>query len=280
MKRWKLQGIVFCILGLLLAHSPQPVLADHSSPNPLQDAGFEQKLNAQVPLGLSFRDEAGRSVRLGEYFGKKPVILFFAYYECPMLCSLVMNDLTKTLQELIYDAGNQFEVITVSMDPGETPELAAAKKAVYLQEYGRPGAETGWHFLTGEQAEIHQLADAVGFRYVYDEEKDQYAHPAGIMVITPEGKVSRYFPGIDYSAVDLRLGLVEASQQKIASPVDQFFLLCYAYDPVTGRYTIIVEKALRLGGIATVAALGTAIGVLFWRERRLQKNSITTEHEG
>lgn len=280
MKRWKFQGIVFCFLGLLLAHSTQLAWADHSSPNPLQDAGFEQKLNAQVPLGLSFRDEAGRSVRLGEYFGKKPVILFFAYYKCPMLCSLVMSDLTKTLQELNYDAGNQFEVITVSMDPGETPELAAAKKAVYLQEYGRPGAETGWHFLTGAQAEIHQLADAVGFRYVYDEEKDQYAHPAGIMVITPEGKVSRYFPGIDYSPVDLRLGLVEASEQKIASPVDQFFLLCYAYDPVTGRYTFIVEKALRLGGIATVAALGMAIGVLFWRERRLQKNSISTEHEG
>ena len=263
--------VVLSLLGLVWAVPGWTVSADHPTPNPLLAAGFEQKLNAQLPLGLTFQDETGKVVRLGNYFEMKPVILLFAYYECPMLCSLVMNDLLKTLRAIEFDAGDQFEVITVSMDPRETPELAASKKAAFIKEYGRPGAEQGWHFLTGEQDSIHQLADTVGFQYAYDEEKDEYAHPAGIMILTPEGKVSRYFAGIEYPPSDVRLSLVEASEKKIGTAIDQFFLLCYAYDPVTGKYTLLVKNVMRLAGAALATALSALVGVMVWQERRTSK---------
>jgi protein SCO1/2 len=241
---------------------------DHSDPpNPFEDVGFDQKLDAQVPLELTFLDEAAKPVRLSEFFGRKPVVLLFAYYECPMLCTQVLNALTDTLKALDFTAGEQFEVVVVSMDPGESSGLASAKKATYLEEYNRPGAETGWHFLTGEEPAIQELAQAVGFRYRYDADLDQYAHPTGIMVLTPQGKISRYFYGIEYSPTDLRLGLVEASTGKIGSLVDQFYLLCYAYNPVTGRYNLLISNVLRLAALATILFLGLGMWALIRRER-------------
>ena len=192
--------------------------------------GFDQKLDAQVPLDIPLRDEAGKPVRLGDFFGERPVILTLVYYECPMLCNEVLNALTRGLKGLTFDVGDQFEVVTVSIDPAETPELAARKKAGYLRRYGRPGAERGWHFLTGDEGSIRKLAQSVGFRYVYMPESKQYAHAAGIVLLTPRGRVARYFFGISYAPRDLRLGLTEASAGKIGSPIDQMLLFCYQFD--------------------------------------------------
>jgi protein SCO1/2 len=264
------------LLAILLTPPTTTALADHPAPGSVsvETVDYEQKLNAQVPLDLTFRDEAGQSVRLAHYFGSRPVVLLFAYYECPMLCTLVLNNLTKSLKALAFTPGEQFEIITVSMDPNEIPELAAAKKATYMQDYNRPGAERGWHFLTGSHAEIDRLADTVGFRYEYDAQIDQYAHPAGVILLTPGGRVSRYLPGIDYTPRDLRLGLVEAAEQKIGTPVDQFFLLCYQYDPHSGRYTPVIKNIIRLAGSATVAALG---GMVLWLLKRERSSSRAKE---
>jgi protein SCO1/2 len=259
------------LLTILLITPAVPSLADHPSPGSvsLKTLDYEQKLNAQIPLDLTFRDEAGQPVQLAQYFSQRPVVLLFAYYECPMLCTLVLNNLTKSLKELAFTPGDQFEIITVSMDPGETPELAAAKKAAYLREYNRSVAEHGWHFLTGNQVEIDRLANTVGFRYEYDAQIDQYAHPTGVILLTPGGRVSRYILGIDYAPRDLRLGLVEAAEQKIGTPVDQFFLLCYHYDPQSGRYTPVIENIIRLAGSATVAVLA---GMVLWFLKRERAN--------
>jgi protein SCO1/2 len=245
---------------------------DQPPQEPIQEVDFEQKLNQQLPLQLAFKDEQGENIRLTRYFHDKPVVLMFAYYECPMLCTLALNDLTQVLKQLKFDVGDQFEVLTVSIDSGETPQLAAEKKAAYLQEYGRPGAEDGWHFLTGSENSIQQLTQAAGFRFQYDAELDQYAHPTGIILLTPEGKISRYLLGIDYSENDLRLGLVDASARKIGTPVDQFFLLCYHYDPVTGKYSLVINNVLRLAALATTLLLG---GLLLF----LHKSShLETQH--
>ena len=185
-----------------------------------------------------------------------------------MLCTLVLNGLTRSLKPLAFDAGREFDVVVVSIDPKETPALAAVKKRGYLSRYGRPGTEQGWHFLTGDEPSIRRLAQVAGFRYHYDPQTGQYAHPAGIMVLTPQGRVARYLYGVDYAARDLRLGLIEASAGKIGSPVDQLLLLCFHYDPGTGKYTLAVIQALRVGGVATVVALGSFIGLMIWRERR------------
>ena len=262
-----LQLLVSLLLILLIAALAGPAQADHGpgTITPL-DVAFDQKLNAQIPLDLAFRDEAGQTVHVGDYLDQKPAILILAYYECRTLCNVVLNGLVESLQKLAFDIGDQFEVITVSIDPGETPDLAAAKKEAYLQAYGRPGAAAGWHFLTGEQTSIKQLAEVVGLRYIYDAETDQYAHPAGIMVLTPQGKLARYFYGIDYPPTDLRLGLVEASENKIGSPVDQLLLLCYHYDPVTGQYSVLITNIVRLAGLATVLLLGGGVFMMFRRE--------------
>jgi protein SCO1/2 len=243
-----------------------PALAQNERPALLRDVGIDQRLNEQVPLDLRFRDEAGRTVRLGDYFGRKPVILALVYYECPMLCTEVLNGLVGSLKVLSFDVGNQFTVVTVSFNPRETPALAAAKKAAYLGRYARPGAAGGWHFLTGEEPSIAALTRAVGFHYTYDPKTNQYAHAAGIMVLTPQGKISRYFYGIEYAPRDLRLGLVEASANKIGSPIDQLLLFCYHYDPAIGKYSAIVMNFVRLGGVITMLALGTLILVLLRRD--------------
>ena len=236
----------------------------------LRDVGFDQRLNEQVPLELVFQDEIGTSVHLREYFGKTPVLLAFLSYECPRLCTLVLDALLKSLRVLSYSAGDQYSVVMVSFDPRETPALAATKKASALERYARPGAAEGWHFLTGEESSIRQLAEAVGFRYTYDTTSELYAHATGIMVLTPEGKIARYLYGIEYAPRDLRLALVEASGNRIGSRVDQVLLLCYQYDPAAGKYGVIVINVIRLGGIATLLALGTFLSVMFRRDRRLK----------
>ncbi len=234
----------------------------------LQKVSFDQKLGAQLPLDLKFRDEYGRTVALGDYFGKKPVILSLVYYQCPMLCTQVLNGMVSAFLPLSFSAGREFEVVTVSFDARETPQMALAKKETYLKRYGRPSAYDGWHFLTGDQLSIDALTQTVGFHYAFDPKLNQFAHASGIMVVTPEGKIAQYYYGIEYSSRDLRLGLVEASKNKIGTVVDQVLLYCYHYDPAQGRYGAIAMRMMRLGGIATVLLLGGFMIVMFRREAR------------
>jgi protein SCO1 len=255
-------------LTLLAAWPPFAEADGPVLPGVIQQVGFDQMLNAQVPLDLEFRDENDRAVRLSECVNGKPVVLVLAYFRCPMLCTEVLNGLVRAMLDLPFDAGKEFNVITVSFDPREKPPLAAAKKKTYLERYGRPGAEEGWHFLTGEEASIRQLTEAVGFRYTYDPRNDQFAHASGILVLTPSGRVSRYFYDIRYSARDLRLGLVEASEGKVGSPVDKVLLYCFHYDPVEGKYGPVVMNFVRCGGVLTLAGIGTLLTVLWRQERR------------
>lgn len=256
----------FLAAALLLAVLP---MSGAQAQDPaMQAIPFEQRLDAQVPLDLTFRDAEGRTVRLGEYFGEKPVVLSLVYYECPMLCTLVLNGLVAGLQEVPFSIGREFEAVTVSFDHEETHVLAAAKKQAYLGEYDRPGAEDGWHFLVGEKASVDALCDAVGFGYQYDPATDEYAHRSGIYLLTPEGRVSRVFPGIEYPARDLRLGLVEASDGRIGRVVDKLALLCYHYDPKEGAYSFFVMNIVRAGCFLTIGALAAAVGLFLLRERR------------
>jgi protein SCO1/2 len=260
------------ILGLLCCAGA--VHADESRPAILRDVGIDQRLNAQVPLDLMFRDETGKAVRLGDYFGGKPVILSLAYYECPMLCTLVLNGLASALKVLSFDIGKQFNVVTVSFNPTETPALAAAKKETYLKAYGRAGAADGWHFLTGEAAAIERLTEAVGFHYQYDPERKQYAHAAGIMILTPQGKIARYFYGVEFPPRDLRLGLVEAADNRIGSPVDQLLLFCFHYDPATGKYGAVVMNSVRVAGALTLLAIAT-FWIIMWRRDAARHRRLT-----
>lgn len=236
--------------------------------NPTAGIGIDQRLDSAVPLDLAFRDEAGHAVHLGDYFGKKPVILTLNYYRCPTLCSLILTSLERGLQDVAFNVGEQFEVVTVSIDPTEGAAEASTKKAEILERYGRPGGAAGWHFLTGDEGQIQQLAAAVGFRYTYDIVGAQYVHPSGIMLLTPAGRVARYLLGIDFAARDLRLGLVEAADGRIGSPSDQILLLCYHYDPVTGRYAGAVDTFIKGSSIAIAGALTVLVGLLLRRERR------------
>jgi protein SCO1 len=257
------------------AMQPQPARAQLSDPmqsvgvrpDLLKNVGIDQKLGLQVPLDLAFREETGRTVQLGQYFGHKPVILSLVYFNCPMLCTQVLNGQEAAMKGLPMDAGNQFEAVTVSIDPSDRPVLASVKKQMYLGMYGRANAAQGWHFLTGDEAQIKQLANAVGFRYAYDPDSKQFAHASVIMVLTPDGKISKYFYGIQYSPRDLRLGLVEASAQKIGTPVDSILLFCYHYDPHTGKYGLLISRLIQAGGLLTVLAIGVMMLILFRRER-------------
>jgi len=259
----------------LAAYNQTFTYSKPASENPFANIGLDQLLNQQLPLTLSFRDETGKMVQLGDYFGEKPVILSFAYYDCPMLCTLVINGLIRTLRTLSFSAGTEFNIVTVSFNPKDTPPMAAIKRQTSLQSYSRKGAENGWHFLTGDEKTIQQLTQAVGFRYAYDENTQQYQHPSGIMILTPDGKLSRYFYGIEYAPRDVRLGLIEASAGKIGSPVDQVLLLCFHYDPTTGKYGLIITRALQLGGLATMLALGVFMLISSRRDRR---NKITGDN--
>ena len=235
----------------------RPAQAPPSSQMPavLQKVAFEQRLNEPLPLDLPFRDENGAAVKLGDYFGQKPVVLAFVYYECPMLCTQVLNGLETALRVLDASVGQEFDVVTVSFDPRETPVLASGKKKAYLDRYQRPGAEQGWHFLTGEQASIDALTKAAGFSFYWDEQTQQFAHASGIVVATPAGTLSRYFFGIDYSPRDLKFALIESSNEKIGSLAERLLLYCYHYDPATGNYGFIAMRAVRLGGAVTLVAL-------------------------
>jgi protein SCO1/2 len=237
-------------------------------PRELSDVGFDQRLGERVPLDLAFRDADGTRVRLGELVDGRPVILSLVYYECPMLCDLTLSGLAQSLKALELSAGVDFDVVTLSFDPGEGPAAAAAARRRYLPRYGRAEASGGWHFLTGDEDEIRRLADAVGFRYVYEAERDEYAHAAGIVMLTPQGVVSRYFFGTDHPAKDLRLGLVESGEGAIGSAVDQFLLYCFHYDPVLGRYSAATMNLVRAGGVVTLLALVTFILVMLRRDRR------------
>jgi protein SCO1/2 len=244
-----------------------PGISASAVPAPLRDIGFDQKIGDMVPLETAFRDEAGRDVRLGDYFGKRPVVMVFAYYDCPMLCTLVINGLSVALNLLSLNPHQDFEIVTISFNPHDTPATATAKKAAYLERYRRPGADAGWHFLTGERASIDRITSAAGFRYAWDERTRQFAHPTGVLVLTPEGRLARYLFGIEYGPRDLRFAIVEASAGRIGSPADALLLYCYHYDPTTGRYGIAIMRVIRIAGAVTVLALGCFIFVMLRRER-------------
>jgi protein SCO1 len=234
-------------------------------PPGLKDVGIQQNLNTQIPANLTFLDENGKTVKLGDYFGKKPMILSLVYYQCTMLCGEVLNGLDTALRVVKFDVGNQFDVLTVSFDPKDTPEVATIKKAEYLKRYKRPGAESGWHFLTGQQPAIDALTKAAGFQYQYDPKTEQFAHSTAIMILTPEGKIAQYYYGVEYAPKDLRLGLIQASNHKIGSVVDEVLLYCYHYDPNTGKYGAAIFKILRLSGAATILIMGVFLGILIRR---------------
>ena len=243
-------------------------------PKALEEVGITEHLDAKLPMELEFRDEDGISVTLGSFFdGDRPVILTLNYYRCPMLCGLMLNGLVDGLEQLEWTPGQEFEIVTVSINPLETPALAKEKKQNYIKRYGRPSAMAGWHFLTGREPEIDRLAETVGFRFVYDPVEQQYAHAAAIFVCTPDGRVARYLYGIEYPSKRLKLGLLEASEGKIGSTLDQLILYCYHYDPSNRRYSPVAMNIMRVGGGATASILAVALGIFWFREWRQRKSS-------
>ena len=258
------------VIGLLAASAwaqiNSGIMSPPASTRPplLQNVGIEQHLDAQVPPDLTFRDETGKAVKLGDYFGRKPLILNLVYYNCTMLCGEALAGLASAMRLVKFDVGKEFDVVTVSFDPRETPEMAAAKKNDYVKRYGRANAAAGWHFLTGQADSIDSLTKAVGFQYQYDPKTSQYAHATAIMLLTPQGHISRYFYGVDFPPKDLRMGLVEASQGKIGNAVDAVLLYCYHYNPETGKYGAMVANILRLAAAATILFLGGFLFIL-WR---------------
>jgi len=252
------------LLTLLFAHAAR---AHDDRPVPLRNVDLQQNLGAQVPAELEFHDETGNKVRLKEYFGRRPVILAFVYYNCQDLCPLVLDGLVRSLRPLSFNAGEQFDVVAVSFDPRDTPALAAAKKADLVQQYARPQTHDGWHFLSGDETAIQRLTDVAGFRYNYESDKDRFGHATGIILLTPDGTIARYFYGMEFSPRDLRLGLIEASANKIGSPIDQLLLFCYHYDPTSGKYNLLITNVIRLAALATVGALAVFIALMLRRDR-------------
>lgn len=244
--------------------APRPVDPVTKRPVLLEDVRFDQKLDAQVPADLQFTDDLGNPVRLGDYFGERPLVLALVYFECPMLCSQVLTDLVSALGVLSFNPGTEFDVVAVSFNAKEGPGLAAAKKATYMERFGRPGTERGFHFLTGDEATIARLTETVGFRFAWDEAIKQYAHAAGLVVLTPDGRVSKYIYGLEYSPRDLRLSLVEASERKIGSAVDTILLYCYHYDPTTGKYGLVAMRTVQIAGLLVIAAMVT-FWIVMWR---------------
>ncbi len=254
------------LLSLLVASPARAHDAD--LPTVLQGVAFEQRLGEQAPLDLRFVDESGKAVRLGDYFGARPVLLNFVYYSCEDFCPLLIDGLVRSLRALSLNLGNDFAVVTVSFDPRDTAALAAAKKNQAIERYGRPAAKQGWHFLTGEADSIRRLTESAGFRYNYDKATARFGHAAGIVVLTPTGKIARYFYGTEISPRDLRLGLIEAGGGKIGSAIDQVLLFCYHYDPATGKYSLLITNVIRIAGAATVLALAGFILIMLRSERR------------
>lgn len=242
-------------------------------PEVLQKIGIEQKLGAQLPLDAEFKDESGRTVKLGEFFNKgRPVVLAFVYYECPMLCNEVLNGLTGTLKGISFDAGKDFDVVAISFDARENdkPDLARNKKESYMTRYGRSGTEKGWHFLTGSEGSIKAATDAAGFGFKWDEKSNQFAHAGGIMITTPDGRLARYFYGIDYAPKDVKFGIMESAENKVGSAAEQLMLYCYHYDPATGKYGLAILRVMRIGAVLTLLGMG-AMGLVFWRRNKVKK---------
>ena len=272
---YKIGRLVFCI-SIILGAGTSLSFSQESAGSKidiLKDIGIDQHLDEQIPLDLPFKDEFGQTVHLKDYFGEKPVILSLVYYDCPMLCTMILNGLLASLNPMNIDIGKDFEVVTVSFNPAEGPELAMRKKRSYVEQYDRSGAKNGWHFLTGDAASIKALTNAVGFRYRYDEEHKQFVHASGIMVLTPEGKLAKYFYGIEYPSRDLKLGLIEASKSKIGSFSDQVLLFCYHYDPTTGKYGLAIMNVLRVLGTLTIVLLGGFMFIMLRKDHREKKQS-------
>ena len=260
---------------MLPSRSMQDTNLKPALPGALNGVGIDQKLDSALPLNLMFKDEAGRDVPLSSFFHSgKPVLLALVYYRCPMLCTQILTGVESSLKVVSFNPGQDFEVVSVSFDPKDTPEIAAAKKQTYLKRYGRPNTQNGWHFLTGDEANIKALTDAVGFHYKYDAKTDQFAHASGIMIVTPDGRLSKYFYGVEYAPRDVRLGLVEASQGKIGNPVDQILLFCYHYDPATGKYGAIAMNMVRFAGAAFVVVCGMFLLVVFRRDFKHDKQQM------
>ena len=288
--RWRrdFSGVVLLSLSCsaLLADVPtmngprkQPVpdllnMKGGDRPTPLTQVTIEQRLDTQLPLDAQFRDEYGNTVQLGKYFGTRRVVLALVYYECPMLCTQILNGVVRAAKVLSFAPGKEYDVVAISFDARETPKEAAAKKAVYMKDYGHPETAAAWHFLTGDVNSIKRVTEAVGFRYVWDPHSGQFAHASAIYVLTPEGKLSKYFYGIEYSPKDIRLALIEASQNKIGNPVDQILLFCYHFDPHAAKYTVYAMGLLRVAGAATALSLGGFVFIMLRRESR-QKGSRT-----
>lgn len=251
-------------------YDPSVAEANNGMPAALKTVGIEQKLGNQLPLDTVLKDEDGRDVKLGDYFKSgRPVVLAFVYYECPMLCTQVLNGLTGSLKGITLDPGKDFDVVAISFDAkdNDRPDLAKNKKANYLERYQRPGTESGWHFLTGTDQSIKAVTDAAGFKFEWDDKTQQFAHAAAVMVVTPEGKMSRYFYGIDYSPKDLKFGIMDSSAEHIGNPAEQLLLYCYHYDPASGKYGFAILRAMRIGGIVTLLGLG-AMAFVFWKRNK------------
>ena len=257
-----------CVAAAQVPAPPELGPVASTRPRILEQARIEQRLGAQLPLDAAFRDEEGRAVKLGDYFGKRPVVVAFVYFQCPMLCSQVMNGLTGALDAMKFTAGKEFDVVAISFDPRDTPATAADAKAKYLLRYGRKGIEQGWHFLTGDAKSIAAATEAAGFHYVWDDRTQQFAHASGVMVATPKGKLAQYFYGIEFSPRDLRLAMVESSEERLGTVVDSLTLYCYHYDPTSGKYGAVIMNMMRLGAIATMLALGSFMLVMFRRDQR------------
>jgi protein SCO1 len=268
-----MKRIIFSILAILLfspsAGSAQDAMLPPANARPsiLNNVGIDQKIGQSVPPDLVFYDEHGNSVTLGDFYGGRPMVLVLVYYQCPMLCTMVLNDLLRALRSMPENVGKDFDVLTVSFDPRDTPELALRKKKTYLAQYNRAGSETGWHFLTGPQTSITALTKSVGFRYVWDPKFQVFAHASGIIVLTPKGKISRYFFGIDYAPKDLRIALTAASDGQTGGFADAVLLYCFCYDPATGKYGLAISRLLKLGGVVTVLGVGGLVFLMLWRER-------------
>lgn len=254
-------------------YDPSRNLTSDGLPETLQKSGIEQKLGDALPLDAQFKDENGKVVALGDFFNRgRPVVLAFVYFECPMLCNEVLNGLTGTLKGISLDAGKDFDVLAISFDAreNEIPDLARNKKESYTNRYGRQGTEDGWHFLTGSEQSIEAVTKAAGFNFQWDEQSNQFAHAGGIMIATTDGKLSRYFYGIDYSPKDVKFGIMESAENHIGNPAEQLLLYCFHYDPATGKYGLSVLRVMRLGAILTLLAMG-AMGFVFWRRNKLRK---------
>jgi protein SCO1/2 len=252
--------------GLPGAGPHESGVASTTVPEQLKEVTYEQRLGTRLPLDARFKDESGRDVKLGDYFGRRPVVLAFVYYSCPMLCTQVLNGVSSAVKVLPFAPGADFDVVYVSFDPRDTPAQAAEKKRAQLADYAQTATAGGWHYLTGDEAEVRRLTNAAGFSYRWDERSGQFAHASGVLVVTPDGILSRYFYGVEYSPKELRMAIVESSQEKVGSLVDQLLLYCYHYDPATGRYGAVAMNLVRLGGAVTVVLLGGFIWLMRRRE--------------